>query len=71
MFFPGTKARKKYLLDMVGVVLGGEQPSSWWLKFEALCSYFSQKDTNSLLELNWDITKVSILVTVVTDCLMF
>ncbi len=66
VFFPGTKARKKYLLDMVGVVLGGEQPSSWWLKFEALCSYFSQKDTNSLLELNWDVTKVNMLVPVVT-----
>ncbi len=59
VFFPGTKARKKYLLEMVNMILTGEQPSSWWLKFEALCSYFSQKDNNSLLELNWNIDKVS------------
>ena len=59
VFFPGTKARKKYLLEMVNMILTGEQPSSWWLKFEALCSYFSQKDNNSLLELNWNVDKVS------------
>ena len=59
LFFPDAKARKKYLLNMVKVVHVGEQPLSWWLKFEALCSYFIQKDHNSLLELNWDIAKVN------------
>ena len=58
VFFPGVKARKQYLLDMVDVILTGEQPTSWWLKFEALCSHFSQKDNNSLLELNWSVDKV-------------
>ena len=27
------------------------QPRSWWLKFEALCRYFSKSDCNSLLSL--------------------
>ena len=27
------------------------QPRSWWLKFEALCQYFSKSDCNSLLSL--------------------
>lgn len=60
VFFPGSKARKKYLLEMVELVLTGEQPASWWLKFEALCSYFSKTNNNSLLELPWEINKVCI-----------
>ena len=75
VFFPGSNARKKYLLEMVELVLSGEQPASWWLKFEALCSYFSKTNNNSLLELSWDSKKVtgvdtdtamSILSTIVT-----
>ncbi len=27
------------------------QPKSWWLKFEALCHYFSKTDSNSVLNL--------------------
>ena len=61
VFFPGSKARKKYLLDMVEVILTREQPPSWWLKFEALCRYFSKIDNNSLLELNWDTEKVGVV----------
>jgi hypothetical protein len=54
VFFPGAKARRKYLLEMVELVLTGEQPVSWWLKFEALCGYFSKASKNSLLELPWE-----------------
>ena len=57
VFFPGSKARKKYLLEMIELVTG-EQPPSWWLKFEALCGHFSKTNNNSLLELPWDSTKV-------------
>lgn len=28
-----------------------KQPKSWWLKFEALCHYFSKTDSNSILSL--------------------
>ena len=58
VFFPGSRARRGYLLEMVKLVLTGEQPASWWLKFEALCGYFSKTNTNSLLELSYDLPKV-------------
>ena len=58
VFFPGSRARRGYLLEMVELVLTGEQPASWWLKFEALCGYFSKTNTNSLLELSCDSEKV-------------
>ena len=59
VFFPGSRARRGYLLEMVKLVLTGEQPASWWLKFEALCGYFSKTNTNSLLELTYDPAKVT------------
>jgi hypothetical protein len=49
VFFPDAKARKDYLLEMIESVLSEKQPRSWWLKFEALCQYFSTTDANSLL----------------------
>ena len=58
IFFPGASARKEYLLEMVKVVLVGKQPASWWLKFEALCRYFSKIDSNALLGLPWKRNKV-------------
>ena len=58
IFFPGATARKEYLLEMVKVVLVGQQPASWWLKFEALCRYFSKIDSNALLGLPWKESKV-------------
>ena len=51
VFFPDATARKEYLLSMIGSVLNEKQPRSWWLKFEALCQYFSKTDVNSLLGL--------------------
>ena len=60
VFFPGSSARKEYLLDMVKVVLSGQQPASWWLKFEALCRYFSKIDSNALLGLPWKPTDVRV-----------
>jgi hypothetical protein len=51
VFFPDATARKEYLLTMIGSVLNEKQPRSWWLKFEALCQYFSKTDANSLLSL--------------------
>ncbi|XP_064406559.1 zinc finger ZZ-type and EF-hand domain-containing protein 1-like isoform X2 [Halichondria panicea] len=51
IFFPDAKARKEYLLSMIGAVLDENQPKSWWLKFEALCHYFSKTDSNSVLNL--------------------
>ncbi|CAI8006132.1 Zinc finger ZZ-type and EF-hand domain-containing protein 1 [Geodia barretti] len=49
VFFPDAKARRDYLLEMIESVLSERQPRSWWLKFEALCQYFSTTDANSLL----------------------
>ena len=59
VFFPDSTAQKEYLLGMVESVLSEKQPRSWWLKFEALCQYFSKTDTNSLLELPGNISEVS------------
>ena len=36
----------------------GKQSNSWWLKFEALCVYFSQTDGHTLLELPKTVPKV-------------
>lgn len=51
VFFPNAHARKDYLLSMIWSVLDGNQPKSWWLKFEALCRYFSKSDSKSVLNL--------------------
>ena len=43
------------------------QPRSWWLKFEALCHYFSTSDIHSLLGLPHQVNKavrVGVLVCV-------
>ena len=37
----------------------GKQSTSWWLKFEALCDYFSQSNGHTLLELPKTISKVT------------
>ena len=58
VFFPDAKARKDYLLEMIESVLSEKQPRSWWLKFEALCQYFSTTDANSLLCLPTKIEEV-------------
>ena len=58
VFFPDATARKEYLLAMIGSVLNEKQPRSWWLKFEALCQYFSKTDANSLLSLPAKMKKV-------------
>ena len=58
VFFPDAAARKEHLLSMIGSVLGEEQPRSWWLRFEALCQYFSRADVNSLLSLPEDVQEV-------------
>lgn len=60
VFFPDATARKEYLLSMIESVLNEKQPRSWWLKFEALCQYFSNTDANSLLGLPKKIKEVSI-----------
>lgn len=60
VFFPDATARKEYLLSMIESVLNEKQPRSWWLKFEALCQYFSHTDANSLLGLPKKIKEVSI-----------
>ena len=59
VFFPDATARKEYLLTMIGSVLNEKQPRSWWLKFEALCQYFSKTDANSLLSLPMKLKEVS------------
>lgn len=59
VFFPDATARKEYLLSMIGSVLNEKQPRSWWLKFEALCQYFSKTDANSLLGLPTKVKEVS------------
>lgn len=59
VFFPDATARKEYLLSMIESVLNEKQPRSWWLKFEALCQYFSNTDANSLLGLPKKIKEVS------------
>lgn len=59
VFFPDATARKEYLLSMIESVLNEKQPRSWWLKFEALCQYFSKTDANSLLGLPKKIKEVS------------
>ena len=51
VFFPNAHARKDYLLSMISSVLDENQPKSWWLKFEALCRYFSKSDSKSVLNL--------------------
>ena len=43
---------------MAEFVQDGKQSNSWWLKFEALCMYFSQSDGHTLLELPKTISKV-------------
>ena len=58
VFFPDATARKEYLLTMIESVLSEKQPRSWWLKFEALCKYFSKSDANSLLGLPSQLKKV-------------
>ena len=61
VFFPDAAARKAYLLSMIESVLSEKQPRSWWLKFEALCQYFSKTDANSLLSLPSHTIKVSMI----------
>ena len=51
VFFPDATMRKEYLLSMIGSVLSEKQPRSCWVKFEALCRYYSKTDVNSLLGL--------------------
>lgn len=58
VFFPDAGTRRDYLLEMIGNVLSEQQPRSWWLKFEALCQYFSKTNTNSLLRLPNEIQQV-------------
>ena len=64
VFFPDATARKEYLLSMIESVLNEKQPRSWWLKFEALCQYFSNTDANSLLGLPKRIKEVSLAISV-------
>ena len=64
VFFPDAKARRDYLLEMIESVLSETQPRSWWLKFEALCQYFSTTDANSLLCLPANVKEVGITATV-------
>jgi len=59
VFFPDATARKEYVLSMISSVLSDNQPRSWWLKFEALCQYFSKADVNSLLNLPSTVEEVS------------
>lgn len=51
VFFADSKTRKDYLLSMISEIQNTDQPPSWWLKFEALCRYFSESDSNFLLGL--------------------
>jgi len=51
VFFPDSAARRTYLISMLDSVMSEELPTSWWLKFEALCIHFSSQDPNALLGL--------------------
>lgn len=62
VFFPDAKARKDYFITMISSVLEDNQPKSWWLKFEALCQYFSKTDSKSLLNLPTNAADVSMWV---------
>ena len=51
VFFPDSSARRTHLISMLDCVMSEELPTSWWVKFEALCVHFSSQDPSALLGL--------------------
>ena len=51
VFFPDSSARRSHLISMLDSVMSKELPTSWWVKFEALCVHFSSQDPSALLGL--------------------
>lgn len=71
VFFPDSSARRSHLISMLDCVMSEELPTSWWVKFEALCVHFSSQDPSALLGLQQLADDVSsealvILKTIVT-----
>lgn len=70
VFFPDTLARRSHLISMLDCVMSEELPTSWWVKFEALCVHFSSQDPSALLGLpvtsNSSLEALVILKTIVT-----
>ena len=51
VFFPDSSARRTHLISMLDCVMSEQLPTSWWVKFEALCVHFSSQDPSALLGL--------------------
>ena len=51
VFFPDSSARRSHLISMLDCVMSDQLPTSWWVKFEALCVHFSSQDPSALLGL--------------------
>lgn len=69
VFFPDSSARRTHLISMLDCVMSKELPTSWWVKFEALCVHFSSQDPSALLGLqvaNDNSEALVILKTIVT-----